>query len=40
MAPVVGFKLSPAGREGLTPYAVAAPPLFVGVFARIGVPIK
>jgi hypothetical protein len=30
--------LKPAGRSGLTLYAVTAPPLLVGLFAAIGVP--
>jgi hypothetical protein len=38
MIPVLGLRLRPAGRAGLTLYAVAAPPVLVGLFAVIGTP--
>jgi len=37
MIPVRKFRLSPAGRTGVTLYVLTAPPLLAGVFAGIGI---
>jgi hypothetical protein len=39
MIPVVVLRLRPAGRAGLTLYEATAPPVLVGLFAGIGVPL-
>jgi hypothetical protein len=39
MTPVLGLRLRPAGRAGLTLYEVTAPPLLVGLFGVIAVPL-
>jgi hypothetical protein len=38
ITPVLVLRVKPAGRAGLTLYAVTAPPLLVGLFGVIGVP--
>src|SRR5512137_495727 len=38
MTPVVGFRISPAGKAGVTAYDATAPPVLVGAFATIAVP--
>jgi hypothetical protein len=39
MTPVLALRVRPAGRAGLTLYEVAAPPVLVGLFAVIAVPL-
>jgi hypothetical protein len=39
IAPVTVLRLRPAGREGLTLYEATAPPVLVGLFAVIAVPL-
>jgi hypothetical protein len=38
MIPVLVLMLRPAGRAGLTLYAVTAPPVLVGLFGVIATP--
>jgi hypothetical protein len=39
ITPVLGFRVRPAGRAGLTVYVLTAPPVLVGLFAVITVPL-
>jgi hypothetical protein len=39
MTPVLALRVRPAGRAGLTVYALTAPPVLVGLFAAIAVPL-
>jgi hypothetical protein len=39
MIPELALRVSPAGRAGLTLYEVTAPPVLVGLFAVIAVPL-
>ena len=38
MAPVLVFKLNPAGKAGLTEYEVTAPPVLLGELVVIALP--
>jgi hypothetical protein len=39
MMPVLALRLRPAGRAGFTLYVVTAPPVLVGLFGGIAVPL-
>jgi hypothetical protein len=39
MMPVLVLRLRPAGRAGLTLYEVTAPPVLLGLFGVIAVPL-
>jgi hypothetical protein len=39
MIPVLALRVRPAGRAGLTAYALTAPPVLAGLFAVIAVPL-